>query len=197
MDSSPKRKAPLVRLKPNLQKILAAITHVIALGDRDNSAGTQYDILKSLFLADRSHLNKYGRPITFDNYVAMKAGPVPSLAYNLLKENKSALSKHRLAILPWERSPGPGGTFYYSRANLVMFDDVLSESDTMALSDAYRVVTSLTFSQIRRLTHSDPAYVEAWEDNENRKAFDMSVGMLFDSPDFEQAEAVAFLSRHM
>ena len=197
MHSLSRRKAPQVRLKPNLQKILAAITHVIALGDKNNVAVTQYDVLKSLFLADRSHLNRFGRPITFDNYVAMRAGPVPSLAYDLLKESKRTLAKHKLAVLPWERSPGPGGTFHYARANPAKFDDVLSESDMIALSEAYGVITSLTFAQIRRLTHSDPAYMEAWEDDEDRKAFDMSVGMLFDSPDFEQAEAIAFLSKHM
>ena len=197
MGSTPQRKAPYVRLKPNLQKILAAITHVIALGDKHESAVTQYDILKSLFIADRSHLNKYGRPITFDNYVAMKAGPVPSLAYDLLKENQTKLSKHKITRLPWNRAQGPRGTMLYSNANPAAFCDVLSESDQLALSDAYNVITSLTFSQVKRLTHSDPAYIEAWEDNENRKAFGMSAGMLFDSPDYEQAEAVAFLSEHM
>ena len=197
MASTSKRKAPQVRLEPNLMKILAAITHVIALGEERGDDVTQYVILKSLFLADKSHLNKYGRPITFDNYVAMMAGPVPTLAYDLLKENKKALLKHDITDLPWERSSGPGRTSYFSNANLAQFDDVLSDSDKVALQEAYRVVASLTFAQIRQLTHNDPAYMEAWEDDERRNAFEMSLGMLFDPPDYEQAETVAFLSKHM
>ena len=56
---------------------------------------TQYDIVKSLFLADKAHLNRYGRPITFDNYFAMKDGPVPNLAYNLLKRDNYSLRRLR------------------------------------------------------------------------------------------------------
>ena len=153
---------------------------------------SQYDILKTLFLADRAHLNKYGRPITFDNYVAMRAGPVPSRAYNLLKATSI-----RKKPLPWDKAQVPGGKVYYSNPGHTTFADVLSESDRDALQEAYDVVKNLTFQQIRRLTHSDPAYVEAWKDDEDRKAFNMKIGMLFDSPNFEQAEAVEFLSKHM
>ncbi len=190
-----KCETPKVRLKPNVQKILGAITYIIAIAGKDNKTLTQYHIVKSLFLADKSHLNKYGRPVTFDNYLAMKMGPVPSRAYDFLKQSKS--SKNKFESPPWEREAGPKGCYYYSNANLTEFEDALSESDKAALSDAYNDVTGLTISQIIDLTHSEPAYVDAWDDNSNRRSFQMSVGMLFDSPDFEQAEAVAFLSKHM
>ena len=191
-----RHKAPRVKLQPNVQKILAAITHVIALADEDGEPVTQYYILKSIFCADKAHLNKYGRPITFDNYVAMGAGPVPSLTYDLLKEKMALKISHKIGTFPWDRTPSAGGIFYYSKANTIPYQDILSDSDKKALLNAYKAIGSLTFSQIKKLTHEDPAYIEAWEDEGNKKSFNMSIGMLFDSPDFDQAENVEFLSKH-
>ena len=76
-----------VHMKPNVGRILAALYHVIKEARDRKRDVSQYDLVKSLFLADRSHLNEWGRPITYDNYTAMKHGPVPSLAYDLLKAN--------------------------------------------------------------------------------------------------------------
>ncbi len=195
MSETTQRKAPRVRLRSNLQKVLAAITHVIAVAEKQQVPVTQYDILKTLFIADKSHLNEYGRPITFDNYYAMRAGPVPSLAYDLLKENKRVLKDRNIAFLPWDRTRGHGGRYYYSKPNIGKFDGVLSDSDTLALSNALSVIQSLTFGQIRALTHNDPAYIEAWGDGGTDRSW-MSYGMLFDAPDFEKAETVEFLSKH-
>ena len=46
-------------------------------------------MLKTLFYVDKAHLQKYGRPVTGDIYVKMSYGPVPSLAYDMLKENEN------------------------------------------------------------------------------------------------------------
>ncbi|NQU83334.1 MAG: SocA family protein [Parcubacteria group bacterium] len=43
--------------------------------------------IKLIFLADRLHLRKYGRPIVGDVYWAMKLGPVGSLAKNIAELN--------------------------------------------------------------------------------------------------------------
>lgn len=189
--------APRIRLEPNLAKIIGAITWIIAEADRRKREITQYDVLKTLFLADKSHLNEYGRPVTFDNYYAMKDGPVASVAYNLLKEDKRILGKYRIKKLPWKRSARESGSgrYYYSNAKDTTDEDVLSPSDVSALGDALTTVKSLTFSQIRSLTHNDAAYIEAWKDDSTKKAHLISYGMLFDSPDFEAAGTVQFLSK--
>ena len=173
---------------------MAAITFVIALGEKRRISVTQYDILKTFFLADKTHLNKYGRPITFDNYYAMRAGPVPSETYNLLKETKW---KPRQNKITWTRTSCPDGRFLYTNADVRTIYDMLSESDKNALSDAFTIIKSLTFSQIKKLTHDDPAYEEAWREESNEEAFLMSLGMLFDSPDFEEAEALEFQSKNL
>lgn len=42
-------------------------------------------IFKILYFAEREHLVKWGRPITFDKYIAMEHGPVPSVIFDVFK----------------------------------------------------------------------------------------------------------------
>jgi len=44
-----------------------------------------HKIFKILYFSDRDHLNKYGRTITGDRYIAMSDGPVPSNLYDIFK----------------------------------------------------------------------------------------------------------------
>src|SRR3990172_3908608 len=44
-----------------------------------------YRISKIIYFADKVHLQKYGRLICGDAYVAMKDGPVPSGVYDIMK----------------------------------------------------------------------------------------------------------------
>ena len=186
-----RQKAPIIEVKPNRQKILEAIVFLVSEADRLKKIASQYDIVKSVFLADRKHLNEFGRPITFDRYVAMKHGPVPSTVYDFLKKNPENEE------LPWKREKVDETVFRFYAASRVYNDDILSESDKAALSDSFIIVKSLGFQQIRKLTHEDPAYIDAWEDDDILKAFDMSYVMLFDVPDFNKAADVAFFSENI
>ena len=47
---------------------------------------TKHQAFKLLYFADVRHLERYGRPITGDQYVAMEYGPVPSKTYDLVKK---------------------------------------------------------------------------------------------------------------
>jgi len=194
-------KAPRVKLTPNLEKILASICFVLKKAKEDNLQVTQYDLVKTLFLADRQHLNTYGRLITFDNYLAMQHGPVPSISYNLLKENKRTLNKYKLEVkdLLWNKTNAPhigrSAFIYTLKKNAQCNLSSLSDSDMEILESNLRVVKSLSFTQLRRLTHQDPAYIEANPNEENINP-SMSLGMLFDSPNYEAAELVEFTSKH-
>lgn len=63
------------------------------------------------------------------------------------------------------------------------------------LSRGLTIVASLGFGQVRRLTHGDPAYLDAWEDG-SAKSFPMSYALLFDQPNPELARDIAFMSQH-
>jgi len=45
-----------------------------------------YCSLKTLYFADIYHLEKYGRFICGDSYIAMRRGPVPSGTYDIIKD---------------------------------------------------------------------------------------------------------------
>lgn len=196
MKETTQKQTPTIRLEPNVPKIVAAICYVIAQAEKSDQKLTQYDIVKTLFLADKKHINDYGRPVTFDNYAAMLHGPVPSFAYNLLKGDAAALRKYGKK-LPWIGKKGEGSKVYFTLGKNVPSFDVLSESDKEALSAALTIIKSLTFSQIRQLTHNDPAYVKAWSDEENKKSYPMDLALFFDQPNSDAAQTLAFLSRNM
>lgn len=198
MSEPVQHRAPMVDLEPNVGKIIDAIAFIIAEAQRRGMSATQYTILKVIFLADKSHLNLYARPVTFDNYVAMKDGPVASLAYNFLKEDKHAMRRHKIDRLPWKRTPVPetgSGRYYYSDAEPQAEGEVLSPSDIEALSGAFSSIQHLTYTQIRRLVHSDPAYIEAWNRDGGAKAYRISYGMIFDAPNYDAAKVVEYLSK--
>lgn len=185
-------------MEPNVDRILAALFFVMSEAHRQERVVTQYDLVKTLFLADRAHLNEWGRPVTFDNYYAMKHGPVPSLSYDLLKGNAKALRDNHLHALPWTAAQHLNSTKCFKPiVGALEPDDVLSESDLEALRNALGVVKSLGFDQVRRLTHEDPAYVEAWREDGDRFAYPMKLGLLFDTPDFEQASTIAEYSPYV
>jgi uncharacterized phage-associated protein len=45
-------------------------------------------IFKILYFAEKKHIAKYGRTILNENFIKMEKGPVPSLIYDLFKQNK-------------------------------------------------------------------------------------------------------------
>jgi hypothetical protein len=187
-----------VELTPNVGRILAALYFVIAEAQRRGRNVSQYDLVKTLFLADRAHLNAWGRPVTYDNYSAMLHGPVPSLAYDLLKGNIKAMRDHRLHDLPWTSIPQlKGKKHFFPLDHALEPQEFLSPSDIDVLTEALSVVLSLGFGQIRRLTHEDPAYLDAWRDDGGRAAYAMKLGLFFEEPNFEQAAAVAEYSSHV
>lgn len=190
-----RQKAEVVSFRPDVSRILAAVAYIIGDVESKGWRPTQYDVVKALFLADRQHLNEYGRPVSFDNYVAMKHGPVPSVAYDLLKNEPKTLAKFGLGDLPWKSEPGEQGKVYFHSASTAWTGDILSPSDILALEAASKVIQSLSFGQIRKLTHGDPAYVDAWEDESDLKRFPMSLGLLFEVPDFERARELSDVTK--
>lgn len=117
-----------------------------------------YHILKIIYFADKFHLEKYGRFICGDSYVAMKHGPVPSSTYDIIKYVRGdgcymTFNEHAsrsFEVQPDERiSP-------CRSANI----DLLSESDLSCLDLAMESVGSLSFDDLKNRSH-DSAYESA------------------------------------
>jgi hypothetical protein len=119
-----------------------------------------YHVVKSAFLADKDHLNRYGRPVTGDDYEADVYGPRGRCIWRLLRHqplellaldsNGSDLPFRVLDEQKWavqaDREP-----------NL----RILSRSDIDCLQRALTEVADLSFAELVELTHQEPAYIAA------------------------------------
>jgi hypothetical protein len=110
-----------------------------------------------------------------------------------------ALAKHKI-IVPWKSRPAPelGVTCVaYENPIRAYSDEILSKTDIDELYSALTIVKSLGFTQIRRLTHQDQAYIDAWKSDGGRRQYPMRYELLFDKPNESVATDIAFLSHHI
>ena len=110
-----------------------------------------YHILKVMYFADKEHLSKYGRLMSGDSYIAMRAGPVPSGAYDIIKCARGdgtfvadetiteALSLEGYRVVPLRG------------ANL----ELLSESELECLDSAIETYGDVSFNKLMQLSHDD------------------------------------------
>jgi len=114
-----------------------------------------YILLKIIYFADKQHLNRYGRFLFGDTYVAMKAGPVPSGAYDAVKIARGGsawcrphpLAKELLAV-------NENNVCALAKPDL----DFFSESDLECLNEAIEECRNLDWREIWRRSHRDPAF---------------------------------------
>lgn len=150
-----------VKFTPKPEKIVDSILY-LALKDLQLD---QYKTVKLLYLADREHLRRFGRPITFDKYVAMPFGPVASAAFDLLKGNK---------VLGIDPSDLP---FEMRKHDKIVIIDhpkreidrsIFSKSDLMVLDQTAETYGGMSFDQLYKLTHEHFAYDRAWSSRKTK-----------------------------
>lgn len=127
-----------------------------------HSTNNLFNLVKTFYYADKLHVEKYGRLITGDNYIAMEDGPVPSGAYDLVKAIRG--DKFRFDSKIIEAHPEnalevkvENSKTYVSPlrpANL----DLLSESDIECLDEAIRIYAKMNPSKLWDLVHQEKAY---------------------------------------
>jgi len=193
---TPHPRARATGMVPNGAKVREAILHIIHETDARDRRVTQFDILKTLFLADRSHLNKYGRPITFDEYVAMKDGPVPSLAYDVLKGALGGLREAEIEKPLWVARPAGARSFHFMKAARQASEDILSESDIEELNEALTLVLKLGYNGTWKKVHADPAYIKVWGARGERNQVPIDPELLLDRPHEHAGRDLKFLSAH-
>jgi uncharacterized phage-associated protein len=126
---------------------------------------SQYKMVKLLYLADREHLRRFGRPITFDKYVAMPFGPVASAAFDLLK-GKKALGVDP-SDLPFERRKHDK-IVLVERPKRDIDRAIFSRSDLMVLDQTVEDYGQMSFDQLYKLTHEHFAYDRAWKSRKTK-----------------------------
>lgn len=117
--------------------------------------------MKMLFLADKTHLNKYGRNISGDAYVAMEMGPVLSNTWNLLRPEK----KKALVIKDWYSYLAK----YLEFESIVMLrskqhidDGEFSNSDIICLKATADSFLRIPQNQLIKILHTFPEWEKVW-----------------------------------
>lgn len=119
-----------------------------------------YHIIKAAFIADKNHLNQYGRPVIGDDYKADVYGPRGECVWGLLRRQPLAV----LALgdnggdLPFSVDDENG---WQVKATRSPNHRLLSASDVACLGAALSQVAGMSFDDLVDMTHDDPAYIAA------------------------------------
>lgn len=113
--------------------------------------------LKLIWLADRLHLRKYGRPIFEDSYIAMPNGPVASSTRDILEGNFDVdpyVTQHI-------RAQESNRYFYSASGDLNM--SVFSKTDISCLEEVLNKYNHLNQFDLSELSHKFPEW-KRWEE---------------------------------
>jgi len=139
------------------QKAIQAILYVT---NRLGKRADMYWVLKALYFSDKCHLHRYGRFIFGDRYVAMRHGPVPSGAYDLMK-----IARGENPLL---HCPEVHKAFSLDGNRVLPFvdadPDAFSDSDIECLDEGIRECRGLSFGDLKSHSH-DPAWEKADEND--------------------------------
>jgi len=140
-------------MRPYSANVQKALEVILWFAEKSPSIDI-YHVVKGAFYADKSHIRRYGRPITGDHYVADTFGPLPKVIYGILRRDPFEL----LAL-------GSNGSIPAHLVNDVIVKGdrapnraLLSKSDEAALEEGWEFVKNKTFDELYELTHSDRAY---------------------------------------
>jgi hypothetical protein len=125
-----------IRFAFGAQKATAAIQIWVA----DHGLRSLEQVMAAFYLADRSHLNSFGRPVFGATYLARSHGPLPIEAYELARHEPIYLADVGIAQLPWRLD---GDTFIMVR-DLPPNLRCLSISDQNAISEASSLIKEKT-----------------------------------------------------
>lgn len=114
---------------------------------------------KVLFLAEKDHLNRFGRPIIGDRFIAMENGPVPSVIYDWYKGNLNLMGDPESIADAVEFNRN--GRSIRATAKREPDLDFLSPSDIEALRAAIEFCKAKSFDVLSSITHRDPAWLAA------------------------------------
>lgn len=118
---------------------------------------TAFYVSKVLFYAEKDHLNRYGRPIVADTFIAMPNGPVPSAVYDVLKGDFAYLGIAEMVPEAIETSGYAHPLQPRRKPDL----SKLSKSDIECLQRALDRCAHIPFGRLSEQTHREPAWAKA------------------------------------
>lgn len=157
------REAPMpLKFRPKIEKIIELLLHLA----HKRPGADKYQAVKFFYLADREHLNRYGRPISFENYFAMSYGPVASTVLDLLNSNLRPAKAVGINDLPFKTEIGKTKngretTFIRDALREVNYD-LFSKSDIEVFDEIVEKYRDASFDDLFNATHEHFAWLNAW-----------------------------------
>src|ERR1700730_16689151 len=148
---------PRVVFQPRLDKIVETILYLAHRKPRLD----HYQAVKLIYLADKDHFNRYGRPITFEIYYAMDYGPVASITLDLIKGTRKFLDEDDVDVFP-VRLEKRANIYILAEPLRPINYDLFSKSDLQVLDAIIQEHGSKSFDELYELTHGHFAYESAW-----------------------------------
>ena len=154
--------AAALPMKYNRDKALQSLVY---LCDHLPQPVSVYTALKVIYFADKLHLERFGRQMFGDTYIAMDNGPVPSGAYDIVKY-VSGRAKYDLEF------PAAHAALFATPRELVKKArpdlDVFSRSELMCLAACARQFGGLSFNELKTISHD-----EAWKQADQNGEMDL------------------------
>jgi uncharacterized phage-associated protein len=136
----------VIRFRFDERKAAAAAAYLLKLhGGKLN----HMKLIKLLYVAERTSLDRFGRPIVGDRYVSMKHGPVLSRVYNFIKDEAGTPSVWSVLI---ERGD--------DKLTVRLLDNdpnlgPLSDADVLILEEITKLYQGWDQYKLRDMTHEE------------------------------------------
>ena len=126
---------------------------------RKNGSINKMKAIKLVYLADRYHLRKYGRPIVGDFYWAMKYGPVGSTTLDIADLESKKLNTDSLKYVKGFLIHPKGDIKKKNLQSRQEVDlDVFSQTDVEALEAVFKEFADKDQFELAELTHEYPEW---------------------------------------
>jgi uncharacterized phage-associated protein len=127
----------------------------------------KYQAVKFFYLADKEHLERFGRPITQEKYVALDYGPVASSVKDFMELDKWTMKKAGIDKLPFDLMEKPRAGKYpltqLGAPHREVDFDLFSKSDIRVFDEILSKYGKCSFDDLFNITHRHTAYKRAWE----------------------------------
>jgi len=121
-----------------------------------------FHVLKVLFYADLEHFQQYFRPVLGDQYCAMKDGPVPSFAYDVIKRNRAKVDLGLLKIIDEKLNIQKPGDYLCVWAKHEFDRSIFSRTDVECLDHSIERYADMTFGNLWFIVHQEPSYKKTY-----------------------------------
>jgi len=144
-----------MRFSVNPEKAAEALAFVA----REAPGLSQKYLAKIFFYAEKWHLNRFGRPVVADTYIAMPQGPVPSTIRDLVlaKWDWTDKPENYDALIEIREDNGLKKAFSKGDAPL----NRLSKTDMSCLREAIAFCKPMSADELSNVSHQERSWYEA------------------------------------